>query len=324
MKRLLTAVLAAAILLAAAAVSLPRIVYGRSLRATVYEMKLRRRYAHPRTAAEEDARLESRKQIPEASYEIPDHLSFDVPVSVGEFDGLRTFALNPEGGGAALMYLHGGAYINNFNAHQWKFLNRLAAAADCAVLAPDYHLAPYGDCERAYSDLMPLYRDWAANNPGKRLILMGDSAGGGLALGLAEALVQAGDVLPERLILLSPWVDVSMDNPDTAALVKVEPMLHLDLMKTHGRWWAGALDTHDPRVSPLYGDMAGLPPVTLYCGTRELLYPDILLAHEKLTAAGVNADLRVGKGLNHDWPLMPIPEADDAVREIVGLVQNEK
>ena len=111
-----------------------------------------------------------------------------------------------------------------------------------------------------------------------------------------------------------------MDNPDIRDYVAVDPILHLDLVRVHGRFWAGNDDTHDPRVSPLYGDMTGLPPVTIYCGDRELLYPDITRACNKLLEAGVDADLIVGRGLNHDYPLMPLPEARTAVREVVKLI----
>ena len=220
------------------------------------------------------------------------------------------------------LYLHGGAYVNGFNAHQWQFMDRLARETDCTIVAPAYHLAPFADYARAYRDLSALYRALKEKAPDRRLILMGDSAGGGLALGLAEYLAGAGKALPERLILFSPWVDVSMENPDIARYVSVEPMLHLELGKVHGKFWAGDADTRFWMVSPLFGDMTGLPPVTIYCGTRELLYPDILLARDRLADAGVDVTLRVGRGLNHDWPLMPIPEADGAFGEVERIMGN--
>ena len=306
----------AALLLTLAAAGLSRAVYGRSLRATLYEMKLRRQHAHPRTAEAEEARLDALRGEAEPVSMSPEG------VAAAEWGGLRAFALNPEGGAFTVLYLHGGAYVNGFNAHQWRFLKRLQAATGCEIVAPDYHLIPFGDCERAYADLTAFCIDWRSAHPDRRLLLMGDSAGGGLALGLAQALTARGEALPERLILLSPWVDVSMDNPEVADLVPVEPLLHLDLMRVHGRRWAGALDVRDPRVSPLYGDMRGLPPVTLYCGTRELLWPDIRLCRDKLEAAGVDVALRVGRGLNHDYPLMPIPEAEDAFREILAMLEH--
>ena len=321
MKKTLRIVVIALILslaLGLSAVGLNRIVYGRSLQATLYEYKLRRQFATDRTAESEIERLAARRSEPEPVAALPEGLRFSVPVEEADRDGLRVFTLNAGGNGPLVLYLHGGAYINSFNAHQWRFMDRLARETGCTVLAPAYHLAPWADYARAYDDLTALYRALPEENPGRRLILMGDSAGGGLALGLAEALAGAGEALPERLILFSPWVDVSMDNPDIAGYIPVEPMLHFDLVKVHGQYWAGEADTRHWQVSPLFGDMARLPPVTIYCGTRELLYPDILLARDKLAAAGVEVTLRVGQSLNHDWPLMPIPEADRAFREIAG------
>ena len=321
MKKTIRIVLIAAaslLALALCAVGLNRLVYGRSLRATLYEFRLRSRFATDRTAESEVRRLEARRQEAEPRAVLPKNMAFSVPVEEAGRDGLQRFTLNGGGSGPLVLYLHGGAYVNGFNAHQWRFMDRLARQTGCTVVAPAYHLAPWADYARAYDDLTALYRTLLAEYPGRRLILMGDSAGGGLALGFAEALAANGDPLPERLVLFSPWMDVSMDNPDIADYLPVEPMLHFDLVKVHGRYWAGDADTHFWQVSPLFGDMAGLPPVTMTCGTRELLYPDILLARDRLAEAGVDVTLRVGYGLNHDWPLMEIPEADAIFEEVAG------
>ena len=325
--RFLAIVVVAALLLAAGAVGLSHIVYGRSLKATLYELDLRRRFATDRTAESEVARLEERRATPEKPYAIPKGLKIESDVSESDQNGLQVFTLRAESAPSdtpLVLYLHGGAYINPFNAYQWRLMDRLTQLTGCETVTPAYHLAPWADYARAYDDLTALYMELVSADPARRVVLMGDSAGGGLALGLAEHLLQRGDPLPERLVLFSPWVDVSMDNPDIPALVPVEPMLHLELVKVHGEYWAGDAGTHHWQVSPLFGDMAGLPPVTMYCGTRELLYPDILLARDALAAAGVDVDLRVGRGLNHDWPLMPLPEAKAALGHIAALVRGEE
>jgi len=320
--KLIFALVLGALLLTGLAAGLSRVVYGRSLRASVYTLMLRRRYGHPRTPEAETERLEARREAGEKPYRLPEKLTLRAALTESEREGMQVFTLN-DGGDAqtTVLYLHGGAYINSFNAYQWRFMDRLATEANCRVVAPAYHLAPWADHTRAYRDLTGLYRDLISEHPGRRLLLMGDSAGGGLALGLAEALAAAGDALPEALILFSPWVDVSMDNPDIAAYIPRDPILHLELCRLHGQYWAGSADAHHWQVSPLYGDMAGLPPVTVYCGTHELLCPDILLACDRLTAAGVQTTLHVGRGLNHDYPLMPIPEAEAAVRQVVAMVR---
>ena len=309
--------LAVAVALLGCAVGLSHLIWHRSLRATIYERICAHRNAKSRTAAEEIARLEALRAVERRAYAIPESTHFDVSVERGEREGMSVFTLNArEDAPATLFYLHGGAYIHGFNPYHWRLLNRLARSTGAEIVAPDYPLVPYSDCVGTGRDVLEVYLDCVAARPGRRILLMDDSAGGGLALQLAEALVRDGLPLPERLILFSPWVDVTMENPDIGKYVSVEPILHLELVKVHGRFWAGDLDPHDWRASPLFGEMTSLPPVTLYAGTRELLYPDLLLLNDALSAAGVDVDFHIGTGLNHEYPLMPIPEADRALREV--------
>ena len=142
------------------------------------------------------------------------------------------------------------------------------------------------------------------------------SAGGGLALGLAEALRDQGDTCPEELILISPWVDVTLSNSDIKDYVDLDPMLGIDGLRRMGEVWANGLDMTDPRVSPIYGDLSGLGRVTLTTGTWEVLYPDSLLLAEKLKQAGVDCNLIVGERMIHCYPICPIPEAK-AAQEVI-------
>ena len=152
---------------------------------------------------------------------------------------------------------------------------------------------------------------------------MGDSAGGGLALGLVQDFVQNSVKLPKGLILLSPWVDLTMSNPDIKQYIKKDPLLHVDTLLADAKAWAGDRDLSDWKVSPLYGEMKGLPEVLLFSGTRELLYPDIVLLAEKLRKANIKTDFEIGENLNHVFPAFPIPEADVAINKIVEFVKNK-
>ena len=206
MKRRLLAILGTLLTLTMLATALSLILYGRFPTATVYEWQLRRRFAKDRTPEEEVERLKHRLKKSEPEVELPEDLSFRTPAQSRDYRGMKVFALNWDAGETTVVYLHGGAYINSFNEYQWRFMDTLAAEARCRVLAPAYHLAPWADFRRAYDDLTALWRALMASEPG-RVILMGDSAGGGLALGLAQALA-AAEYLAEGILALANGANI--------------------------------------------------------------------------------------------------------------------
>ena len=150
---------------------------------------------------------------------------------------------------------------------------------------------------------------------------MGDSAGGGLALGLCQTFRDAGIPQPDALVLLSPWADLTMENPEIGPLEAADPMLNRESLVISGEFWAGGADPRDPRLSPLFGRMDGLGNTLITTGTHELFYPDILRLAEKLTASGVNVKLVTGEGLNHVYPFFPIPEAAGTFKEILRWIK---
>ncbi|MBR0385999.1 MAG: alpha/beta hydrolase, partial [Erysipelotrichaceae bacterium] len=154
----------------------------------------------------------------------------------------------------------------------------------------------------------------------RKIILMGDSAGGGLALGLCQYWDTIGLKQPYRLILLSPWVDLTMENPDIPEYEKNDPSLIRDELLVDAYYWADGTDLKDRRLSPIYGDMSIYKRVSLFVGTHEMFYPDITLLARKLEDAGARVDLNIGEGLNHVYPAYPIPEADKALKHIEKLL----
>ncbi len=189
---------------------------------------------------------------------------------------------------------------------------RTAKETGCELVLMVYPKLPVYDCETCYRLCVEYYRNYLKNNDCGKIVFMGDSAGGGLALGLAEVLRDEGDVCPEELILISPGVDMTLTNPDIQDYVSLDPMLGIDGVRRLGEVWANGLSTSDPRVSPIYGDLSGLCRVTLSVGTWEILYPDIMLFAEKLEQAGVDCHLTVGERMIHCYPICPIPEAKAA------------
>ena len=218
-----------------------------------------------------------------------------------------------------VFYLHGGAYKMDFSRFHWHFLERLIDATDAAVIAPAYRLVPFATWEDAFDLVMPLYRDYVGAHPKRKVILMGDSAGGGLSLAITENLRAEGTRMPDELVLMSPWVDVAMDNPAIEAFTEVDPWLWPEQLRVCGRHWAGEAGVHDWHVSPINGDLAGIDHVTLVTGTKEVLLPDSLRLFELLDRDAGN-ELIVADGMMHVYPLMPIPEARPARQAIFDRV----
>ena len=238
---------------------------------------------------------------------------YGISVREEKLEPLQAFIYNDqEHPVQTVFYFHGGAYINQPNAQQTAMAARTAKQTGCEVVLMVYPKEPVYDCETAYECCISYYCSYLEANDCGKIVFMGDSAGGGLALGLAEALRDQGKICPEELVLISPWVDLTMSNSDMEDYVPLDPMLGIDGARRMGEVWANGLDMRDPRVSPIYGDLSGLGRVTLTTGTWEVLYPDSLLLAEKLEQAGVDCDLVIGERMIHCYPICPIPEAKAA------------
>ena len=152
-----------------------------------------------------------------------------------------------------------------------------------------------------------------------KIIMMGDSAGGGLSLALTEYFKAEGIRVPDELILFSPWVDVSMGNEEIKDFISRDPMIGPEEVLPAARGWAGDRDMHDPLISPLFGDLKGLRNVTVFIGTEEVLYPDVTKMFHMLDA-DVSNELIVGEGMIHCYPLNPVEEAIHACHKVFHIV----
>ncbi len=222
-----------------------------------------------------------------------------------------------------VVYLHGGTYISTAaSAHAW-LVDHLARRTGAEFIMPLYPLTPHHTWEEAHRLVLDLYRRTVAENPGKRIILMGDSAGGGLAVVIALSLAEEGAAQPDELALISPWVDITHVNPDIADYVDADPLMAPEPLTEIGRSWAGETPLTDWHLSPIYGELSGLRKVTTFVGTREIFLPDNALFHAKLLEAGVDSTLHVGESLNHVYPMFPTPEGHRARRDLARLITGE-
>ncbi|MFJ8856399.1 alpha/beta hydrolase fold domain-containing protein [Streptomyces sp. NPDC102437] len=150
----------------------------------------------------------------------------------------------------------------------------------------------------------------AARRGAEAVTVTGDSAGGDLALAAVQHLVHRGETPPDRLVLISPWLDVTLDDP--ASLEMDDPLLSVAGSRACERLWAGDLNPADPMASPMFGPLTALPPITVYAGTLDVLYPDAARLAERARAEGAAVDIVVREGLVHTWSLftfLPEPRA---------------
>ncbi len=313
--RVLSCVLAVVSVLFFAFGAFSHIAYGRSVMSTLAEWVL----ASGKVTDEKvPGEFEKLTREGEASF-TADPSVFDKTLKEETFEDISVLYLNADSDyDRVVFYIHGGYYVYQMGAEQMATMNRIANRTNAMVVMPIYRLAPFTTAEKGHETMAALYEKVCSENEGKKIILMGDSAGGGYSLALAEGLKDRGLPQPDELVLLSPWVDVTMSNPDMADYY--DPMLTVTMGKMSGEAWAGDLSVSDPLVSPIYGDMSDLKNVTIFVGDRELFYPDDTLLYEKLKN-NENVTLHIGKGQNHVYPVYPTPEGRIAVEQIIDIVE---
>ena len=318
--RIVGIILAAIIAILVVFTIISHAVYHRSDMATAVEIYFRlsgtkHKFSDPQACADYIAkRGEAKEYALNAS-------TLKADVEEDTVNGCRIYTLaSSDSPDYRVLYLHGGAYINDATGYHWKFCDRLAREMNAEVVFPIYPLAPNHTWRETFELLEALYRDTLPND-GLPLIVMGDSAGGGLAVAFCEYLNEIGLEQPDKLVLFSPWLDVSMSNPEAADYEAADPMLSAYGLVEMGKRWAGELDIQDYRISPIFGDISCLRNVALFTGTREIFYPDVTDFHAMLESAGIDSQLYVGEGMNHVYPLYPIPEADTAFEQVCEILR---
>jgi epsilon-lactone hydrolase len=244
-------------------------------------------------------------------------------VSRREVEGFPVWTVRPrDGSGPAAVYLHGGAYVEGIAPQHWTLIGRLADAG-VRVEVPQYGLAPRYSHREAFPFLHRVWAELFAEAPPEGVVLAGDSAGGGLALALAQELVAAGGDGPARLVLLSPWLDLTLSHPELPRYEARDPWLAAAGIRAAGLAWADGNDPTLPRLSPGNGELTDLPPTSVLVGTREIGYPDAETFAGRAAAAGVDVELIIADGAVHVYPLVPAPEGTEGTRAVIEAVTGQ-
>jgi len=217
-----------------------------------------------------------------------------------------------------ILYLHGGGFLLGwYNSHRWLVAHFANACGACA-LAVDYRLAPEHPFPAALDDCLAVYRSLlqGGTDPGK-IIFAGDSAGGNLVLTMLLALKDTGEPLPAAGVCLSPVTDFATRAPSYQTNARTDAALPLKFIDAVGPAYLAGADPLQPLISPLYGDLRGLPPLLVQAGGAERLRDDAIRFAEKARQAGVDVTLTIYPHMWHVWQIFTpyLPEANRALRE---------
>ena len=222
-----------------------------------------------------------------------------------------------------IYYLHGGGYVNgSINTHR-EMASRLSRSAAARVLLIDYRLAPENPFPAAVEDSVKGYR-WLLSksvHPSK-VVIAGESAGGGLTVATLVALRDQGEPLPSAAIPVSPWADMEATGESMKTKAEVDPLVSRQDLLMFAKTYLGEKDPRIPLASPLYADLKGLPPLLILVGTAEVLLDDAVRLAARAREAGLEVILEPWEDMIHMWHLFPmLPEAQQAMDRIGDFVK---
>lgn len=224
-----------------------------------------------------------------------------------------------------IVYFHGGGYSMEASGLHFALMKTLVKQTGCALSYVDYPLAPEHTAPETIAMSLEAYQVLNEAYPTHKFLLMGDSAGGGLALALAmkirdEARTNPGLNQPAQIILFSPWLDIGLSNKRIVEYEKRDVILDAEALREIGDKYRGEIPADHYLVSPKFGDLTGVGPVSIFYGTEEILYPDCVAFCEEQTRAGFAVTGYEYENMQHDWVILPIEEAKKAIGEVCALI----
>jgi len=248
-----------------------------------------------------------------------------VTLAAGDLKALRVSTPHSQAA-RHVLYLHGGGYVMGSPEHYGDFLWRISRVASAHVLCPYYRLAPEYPFPAALDDAVAAYSWLLAQDVSPRsLVIVGDSAGGGLALATLLRLRDDGMPLPAAAVVLSPWTDLALTGASMRTNAERDLTLAPERTAILARHYLGGADPHHPYASPLYGDLRDLPPILIQVGSDEILRDDAVRMSDKLREAGSRVELEVCHRMHHAWQLYArvLPEGRAAVARIGAFLERE-
>lgn len=251
-------------------------------------------------------------------------------VSIQEYTGRKVFVVTPKEQNETkytILYIHGGSYMAEVTKEHWEFIKNIAIDTNATIIVPDYPLAPKYTYKEVFEMIEPIYKDIVEKVDFKKLVVMGDSAGGGLALALEEKLSQEGVPMPEKTILISPWLDTRLTNPEIEEVQKRDKELSKIKLQLAGIAYAGKDGKDSYLVNPIDGDLSKLKNITILTGSNDILNPDVHVIKEKAKEQGITIEVKEYENASHIWMIEKNSSQElvqQGYEEILQLVINEE
>ena len=246
---------------------------------------------------------------------IPQKANESCDIETKEFMSRKIFIIKPKTeqlSKKVILYFHGGAYVAEATTLHWDFLEKLANDTKSTIVMPDYPLTPKYTYKDVFNMVEPLYKEIISKVDVKNLVMMGDSAGGGITLALAEKISQNNIQLPSKKILISPWLDVTLTNEKIKEVQKNDKDLNKEKLLIAGISYARDEEgMKSYLVKPINGPISKLKNVIIYTGTYDILNPDTHLLQEKAKKEGIDIQIKEYEQAPHIWIINNINKQDE-------------
>lgn len=235
---------------------------------------------------------------------VPKEIEKTCDLKIEYFMERKVFILTPknrEKTEQKILYFHGGSYVAEATNKHWEFLEKVVQETGATIILPDYPLTPKYTYKDVFKMVIPLYKEIIEDINTNNLILMGDSAGGGLSLALLERLGEENIEQPHKTILISPWLDVKLENPEIEKIEPYDTELNKETLKLAGVAYASDDGIDKYLVNPIEGDISKVKNVTIFTGTYDILYADIKKLQEKAKEIGNEIEVKEYEKAQHIW-----------------------
>ena len=262
---------------------------------------------------------------------VPGYMKDEYNISEEEVENRPVYTITPKNGVTnelVIMYVHGGSYVGNLEKEHWKTCSDIINQLGCTIIVPDYPLTPKYNYKDTISMMETLYKQLIEKIDPSNFIVMGDSAGGGLSLALLEKVGEENIEMPNQTILISPWLDVRLNNPEIEEVEPNDPELNKSALKIAGENYAGKDGIDSYLVNPIDGPLDKLKNVSIFTGTNDILNPDIKILQERAKEVGTEINVYETEGATHVWLLYKYkdekndPLVQEPYKQMIELLKN--